>query len=122
MSNLDVAAAADVQERKALAVKAGGVSLLLTRIDGKIHAIENRCPHLGLPLARGRIEGTAITCPFHGSRFDVCSGRNLDWVNSLLGLPLPSFSHKLIALGKSPSDVRSFTAQEVGGRVYVKLS
>jgi len=122
MSNLDVANAADVLERKAFTAKAGGISLLLTRIDGKVYAIENRCPHLGLPLARGRIDGTAITCPFHGSSFDVCTGRNLDWVNSLLGLPLPTFTHKLVALGKAPSDVRSFAAKEVGGRIYVKVS
>jgi nitrite reductase (NADH) small subunit len=43
-------------------------------IGGKYYAINNVCPHRGGPLHEGNLEGTIITCPWHGWQFDVCSG------------------------------------------------
>jgi nitrite reductase/ring-hydroxylating ferredoxin subunit len=47
----------------------------LFNIDGQISAIDGICPHQGGPLADGCIEGTMVTCPWHGWQFDVRSGR-----------------------------------------------
>lgn len=54
-----------------------GAEVVLTRIDGRLHAFANRCPHTGGPLARGRIEGAVMVCPWHGARFEVGTGRCL---------------------------------------------
>jgi nitrite reductase/ring-hydroxylating ferredoxin subunit len=43
--------------------------------DGVISAIDGICPHQGGPLAEGMLEGTMVTCPWHGWQFDVRSGR-----------------------------------------------
>jgi nitrite reductase (NADH) small subunit len=43
--------------------------------DGVISAIDGICPHQGGPLAEGHIEGTIVTCPWHGWQFDVQSGK-----------------------------------------------
>lgn len=47
----------------------------LFNTDGVISAIDGICPHQGGPLADGVVEGTTVTCPWHGWQFDVQSGK-----------------------------------------------
>ena len=42
--------------------------------DGKVFAVENRCPHMGFPLHRGSVEDGILTCYWHHARFDLASG------------------------------------------------
>jgi nitrite reductase/ring-hydroxylating ferredoxin subunit len=49
-------------------------SIAVFRIGGRLHAIRDECPHAGASLADGTLDGTIITCPRHGSQFDVTSG------------------------------------------------
>lgn len=62
-------------ENKGHCVKANGVSLVVIKSEGTVHAVENKCPHVGLPLGKGKIEGGEIVCPFHGSRFNIAPAR-----------------------------------------------
>ncbi|MFN8440917.1 MAG: non-heme iron oxygenase ferredoxin subunit [Caldilineaceae bacterium] len=55
------------------------VSVALFNIDGTIYAIEDRCTHDDGPLAEGELSGCTITCPRHGARFDVRSGKALSF-------------------------------------------
>ena len=57
-----------------------GSSLVLDRPDeaiavfnmgGKLYACSNACPHAGGPLCDGFVEGTSVTCPWHGWRFEL---------------------------------------------------
>ena len=48
--------------------------VLVTRIDGSLHAIEDACPHSGWSLCEGRLEGHEVICPGHGWRIDVRTG------------------------------------------------
>jgi nitrite reductase/ring-hydroxylating ferredoxin subunit len=119
--DVEVAKASEVKEGEVKVVKAEGRSIALTRVKGNVQAFENKCPHLGLSLARGKLEDGVIRCPFHGSRFDVCSGKNVDWVNSIAGIPLPKFMQGIVAFGKKPQAMTTFPAQEAGGAVSVRL-
>src|SRR4030095_2956278 len=104
MAFTDVASSSEIREDSPFATRAGdGLRLLLTRVDGKVQAIENKCPHLGLSMARGKVNGSVITCPWHGSTFDVCSGKNLDWITAVAGVKVPEWSKGLIALGRHPT-------------------
>lgn len=47
----------------------------LFNAGGTITAIDGICPHQGGPLAEGALEGTMVTCPWHGWQFDVCTGK-----------------------------------------------
>lgn len=47
----------------------------LFNVDGVISAIDGICPHQGGPLADGTLEGTCVTCPWHGWQFDVRTGK-----------------------------------------------
>lgn len=39
--------------------------------SGQVHAIEDACPHKGVELHKGKIEGDRIACPYHGWEFDA---------------------------------------------------
>ena len=55
-------------------VDAGGVAVLVARVDGEVHAIANRCSHRGAPLDEGELDGGCVTCPWHGSVFRLADG------------------------------------------------
>lgn len=55
-------------------VDVDGLQLLLTRVDGTIVAIADRCTHRGGPLSEGSREGDCVACPWHGSSFSLRSG------------------------------------------------
>jgi nitrite reductase/ring-hydroxylating ferredoxin subunit len=67
--------AAELQGDELHRVEVDGVPVLLTRSQtGEICALANTCTHLGGPLAEGSRDGDTVTCPWHGSRFDLCTG------------------------------------------------
>lgn len=53
---------------------APGGSIVVMRLEGQLHAFRDECPHNGASLADGTLEGRIITCPRHGSQFDVTTG------------------------------------------------
>ena len=60
------------------AVDVDGIRVLLSRPeDGGVCAIANACTHRGGPLDEGERDGNAVAYPWHGSRFDLCSGEML---------------------------------------------
>ena len=59
----------------AIEVEFEGRIYALYHIDGVIWAIDGICPHQGGPLADGLIEGTMVTCPWHGWQFDITTGK-----------------------------------------------
>lgn len=52
-----------------------GKKILVADVDGRICAMGAACTHLGGPLDRGTLDGKIVTCPWHGSKFDVTSGK-----------------------------------------------
>jgi nitrite reductase/ring-hydroxylating ferredoxin subunit len=46
--------------------------------QGKVYAVDNRCPHLGFPLHKGSVQDGILTCHWHHARFDLCSGCTFD--------------------------------------------
>lgn len=57
-----------------LLVTVGRYDIAIFEVEGTLHAYENTCPHQGGPIGEGRIEGTVVTCPWHGWRFDLRTG------------------------------------------------
>ena len=43
-------------------------------VGGKLCATQNACTHRQGPLSKGALEGSTVTCPWHGSQFDVSTG------------------------------------------------
>jgi 3-phenylpropionate/trans-cinnamate dioxygenase ferredoxin subunit len=93
LKGLDVASAAELTRRRRLVVAPPGLdtTVLLLRTWRGVYAVENRCPHRGAPLVGARINHFArtITCPSHGRRFDLRSGR---CVSSSATMPVRIFT------------------------------
>ena len=67
--------AAELQGDELRSVDVDGVPVLLARSQaGEICALASTCTHLGGPLAEGSREDDTVTCPWHGSRFDLRTG------------------------------------------------
>jgi len=111
----------DFPDEGAQVVVAEGISMVVARVGQEFCAVLNKCPHLGLPLTANKVEGRTITCPFHGSQFDMCSGENLDWVRGVGGVKLPEWSRRIIAMGKQPSPVKTYPVTVEGDQVFVEL-
>jgi nitrite reductase/ring-hydroxylating ferredoxin subunit len=58
-------------------VEVAGVAVLLVRRAGRVHALGERCSHMGGPLAEGEVWDDSVVCPWHGSRFALEDGRVL---------------------------------------------
>lgn len=67
----------DLDPGDSTVVTVGGEEIALFRIGDEFHAIGNRCTHSDGSLAEGMLVETTVTCPLHGSAFDVCSGEVL---------------------------------------------
>ena len=114
-----VATASQVKEGEVLAVTAENQKVMLSRIDGKVYAVENKCPHLGLPLANGKVCDRVVTCRWHGASFDLTTGENVKWVNSFAGIPLPEWSHQALSIGKSAQGLKTFAVTEQGDEISI---
>jgi 3-phenylpropionate/trans-cinnamate dioxygenase ferredoxin component len=72
-----VAAVSEIQPGGRLSILVDDIPSLLVRIGDDFFAIEDVCSHDGQPLTNGPVENCAITCPRHGARFDLRTGRPL---------------------------------------------
>lgn len=88
-----------------------GRGVLVARVGQAVYAIGDRCPHLGCSLSKGTLEATMITCPCHGSKFDITTGKVVAWVEKhpILGT-LTSFMKK---------DVPVYVVAVVGDEVSI---
>ncbi|HYQ84569.1 MAG TPA: Rieske 2Fe-2S domain-containing protein, partial [Rubrobacter sp.] len=60
-------------------VEVEGVGVLLSRSSaGEVCAIAATCNHFSGPLEEGEREGDTVICPWHNSRYDLCSGEVID--------------------------------------------
>jgi nitrite reductase/ring-hydroxylating ferredoxin subunit len=84
---------------RAAETPAGPVAVF--RVAGRLHAIADRCPHAGAVLSGGETDGGVLTCPGHGSRFDICTGERLR--------------------GPADTDIAVFPVAEKGGQVCLML-
>ncbi len=74
----DALAGEDVAEGTMRAVTINDVSVLIARVGGEVYAVRNQCGDSPLPLDLGTLEGAEIRCSWHGCRYDVRTGRQLD--------------------------------------------
>jgi nitrite reductase/ring-hydroxylating ferredoxin subunit len=91
----------DVRRAGCSVVQLEGHTIALFARDGRIHAVDNRCPHMGFPLNRGTVRDGILTCHWHHARFDLATGGTFDpWAD----------------------DVRVFPVEVRGGEVWVDLA
>src|SRR5262249_10158058 len=83
------ASLSDLRAAGRLVVSVGGHTMCLFADGDDVHAVDNRCPHLGFPLSRGTIADGILTCHWPHARFDLCSGGTFDkWADDLRRFPV----------------------------------
>ena len=102
----------DGGKKKAIA---NGQEIMVARMGNSYYAIDNRCPHFGGDLSAGILEGTTITCPRHGSQFDIRDGKNLRW---LKGVGIAASMAKIL---KPPQGVASYKTKLEGNDILVEV-
>ena len=45
--------------------------IVVAVLEGDVFAFNTFCPHAGGPMDMAEVEGTVVTCPLHGWRFDL---------------------------------------------------
>ncbi len=70
-----VAMAGDVEPGQGVRCIVRGHVIALFNVNGRFHAIDDRCSHGEASLADGWLEGCEIECPLHQGRFDVTNGK-----------------------------------------------
>ena len=101
---------------------ANGTILVVAHLaDGRLCAVHNQCSHMPLPLHGGKLDGDVLTCPWHNSECNVCTGENLDWVRGVAGIKLPGWTRRVLALGKKPAGLTTVPVEVVDGQVYVEV-
>lgn len=96
------------------AVSAAGREILLARVRDKYYAADNRCPHMKGDLSQGKLEGTVITCPLHGSQFDISNGQVVRWLRGGL-------MSKIGSALKLAKDLMVYNVKVEDGRVLIEV-
>ena len=110
----EVAKIDELEDGAMRAVSAAGRAILLARVGDKYYAVDNLCPHMKGNLSQGRLEGTVVTCPLHGSQFDISNGRVVRW---LKGGPMS----KIGGAFKPSKDLTVYNVKVEDGRVLVEF-
>jgi nitrite reductase (NADH) small subunit/3-phenylpropionate/trans-cinnamate dioxygenase ferredoxin subunit len=71
---IKVARITDLAPGSGTTVDVEGQRIALFNAQGTFYAIDDTCPHRGGPLGEGELDGTMVTCPWHGATFDVQTG------------------------------------------------
>jgi 3-phenylpropionate/trans-cinnamate dioxygenase ferredoxin subunit len=64
----------DLREGEMVGASLDGKPVLWAKVEGKVYALGNKCPHRGFPLSKGKLDGYTLTCAYHGGQFDIRTG------------------------------------------------
>jgi nitrite reductase/ring-hydroxylating ferredoxin subunit len=97
-------------------VKVEQRAILLLHHDNQIYAVENSCPHLRLPMRKGKLtEDGAIICPFHRSAFDLRTGNIKEWS------PFPPGIGKVLGMVSKEKALGVFPTRVDEGSIWVGM-
>jgi nitrite reductase/ring-hydroxylating ferredoxin subunit len=69
--------AGDIASGEMRVFDVAGTKVNIASVGGQLHGFDDTCTHKACSLAKGKLEGTTVTCPCHGSQFDVTTGEVL---------------------------------------------
>lgn len=75
MALVKAAQTADITPGTGKVVQADGKTIALFNFGGTFFALNNSCTHVGGPLGEGKVDGNIVTCPWHGSKFEIKTGK-----------------------------------------------
>jgi nitrite reductase/ring-hydroxylating ferredoxin subunit len=91
-----------MQDGDSLRADIGGTVVAIAKADGQVYAFQEFCTHRYGPLSEGSFEGQNVRCPWHGSCFDMRTGRVVE--------------------GPAKTDIRAFEVEIVEGRARIRVT
>lgn len=79
--------------------KVAGERIAIGRSSEGLFAFSEQCTHQGGPLSDGALVGCAVQCPWHGSQFDIKTGR--------------------VIAGPAKVQIQTYPIEVRGGEVYI---
>ena len=106
-----------------------GNEILVANLDGKFYALCDRCSHNNVPLSMGHLKDNVVTCPMHGARFDIKTGKRISdpTMPSINTESLPSSLQKYMQhAGRLMSRIKTYEQKKFevkieGNSVKVKI-
>ena len=92
----------DITSGKMVMVSTDGKDILVTNVDGNYYAMNDTCTHAGASLSEGSLDGSTVTCPWHGSTWDCKTG-------------------KMIAFGVQLNDLSSYKVTVESDEIFVEV-
>ena len=80
----------------------GGKTIVIANVAGKLYAFDDRCTHLGGHLSKGLLAENVVTCPLHGSQFDVTTGER--------------------KAGPARKPIVTYPAKVVNGEIFIEMA
>jgi 3-phenylpropionate/trans-cinnamate dioxygenase ferredoxin subunit len=104
----------DLKNGMMKSVNVAGHQILLAMVGDKYYAVDNLCSHMKGNLSQGKLEGTVVTCPMHGSQFDISNGQVVRWLKGGL-------MSKIGGALKPSKDLTAYNVKVEDGRVLVEV-
>lgn len=76
-SFVEAAKVDEIPSGKMKHIENNGKEIVIANVNGKFYALDDRCAHMNAPLSMGNLTANIVTCPFHGAKFDVTSGKKI---------------------------------------------
>ena len=77
-SYVEAAKVNEIPSGKMKHVELNGKEIVVSNVNGKYYAMDDRCGHMNALLSMGNLSNdNLVTCPFHGARFDVTNGKKV---------------------------------------------
>jgi len=91
----------EIPDQGAKCVEVEGRKIAVFNLGGAFYAIDDDCPHEQGPLSDGNIDGEEVECPWHGSRFNLKTGK--------------------VTMDPAEEDVRSYPVRVTGDSIEVAV-
>jgi nitrite reductase/ring-hydroxylating ferredoxin subunit len=127
---IEVAKVNEIPSGQMKHAEVNGKEVLIANVSGKFYAMSDRRGHMNALLSMGNLTGNTVTCPFHGSKFDVITGKKLTEPNLAppQGMePLPTTWQKFFeSVGQLMAHIKTYDQIKYetrvdGDRVKIKL-
>jgi 3-phenylpropionate/trans-cinnamate dioxygenase ferredoxin subunit len=115
VKKMELLKVSELKQGEMKAVSIDDKEVLVARVGDKYYAADNRCPHMGGKLANGKLNGTVVTCPLHGSQFDLTDGQVIRWTN------LTGVAAKLNKAVKAPRSLNTYPVFIEQDKVTIEL-
>ena len=121
---VDIANLDEIRPGKMKHAETDGNEILVANVEGKFYVLCDRCSHNNVPLSMGHLKDNIITCPMHGARFDIKTGKKVSdpIMPSLETDTLPSNLQKYMQYaGQFMSRIKTYDQKKYDVKVEGKI-